>query len=102
MFRALPEPDKLEVFFKYWTCKEAYIKARGEGLSLPLDQFQVVPVAGQAAPLLVVEGDSHKASRWYLRELTPGPGYVAALAAEGEDWSLEQWHFSELAATEIS
>lgn len=37
--RALPEDRRLQRFFQYWTLKESYIKARGRGLSLPLDQF---------------------------------------------------------------
>ena len=95
MFRALPGTKKLEVFFLYWTCKEAYIKARGEGLSLPLDQFQVIPIPGDTTPLLSVEGDIQEASCWSLRELTPAPGYVAALAVEGKGWRLAQWHYSD-------
>ena len=94
MFRALTETEKLEVFFSYWTCKEAYIKARGEGLSLSLDQFQVVPKLGEAGLLLSIEGDLHEASRWSLRQLIPAPGYVAALAVEGKGWRLAQWHYS--------
>jgi 4'-phosphopantetheinyl transferase len=82
------------VFFHCWTCKEAYIKARGEGLSLPLDRFQVVLILGEAAPLLSLDGDPQEASRWSLRKLTPAPGYVAALAVEGQGWRLAQWHYS--------
>ena len=37
--RALPEKDKLDRFFLYWTLKESYIKARGMGLAIPLSQF---------------------------------------------------------------
>jgi 4'-phosphopantetheinyl transferase len=37
--RALPEAEQIERFFTYWTLKESYIKARGMGLAIPLDQF---------------------------------------------------------------
>jgi 4'-phosphopantetheinyl transferase len=37
--RALPENEKLDRFFLYWTLKESYIKARGMGLAIPLSQF---------------------------------------------------------------
>jgi 4'-phosphopantetheinyl transferase len=95
MLRTLPGTEKLRVFFRYWTCKEAYIKARGEGLSLPLDQFQIVPISDDATPLLSVKGDPQEASRWSLRELIPAPGYAAALAVEGKGWRLAQWHYSD-------
>ena len=41
LFRSLPKNKKVEGFFKCWTCKEAYIKAKGKGLSIPLDGFHV-------------------------------------------------------------
>ena len=47
--RALPEDEQPVVFFDYWTLKEAYIKARGLGLALPLGQFTFHPAAGMRA-----------------------------------------------------
>jgi 4'-phosphopantetheinyl transferase len=82
IFRGTPAIEKLQVFFHYWTCKEAYIKARGEGLSLPLDQFQVGPILDEGHPLLSVNGDPKEALRWSIRKLIPAPGYVAALVVE--------------------
>ncbi len=79
-------------FFNCWTRKEAYIKARGEGLSLPLNQFDVSLVPGE--PAMLLKGGA-ETSRWALRELEPAPGYVAALAVEGHDWQLACWEWPE-------
>lgn len=93
--RALPINMRQEAFFACWTRKEAYIKARGEGLTLRLDQFEVTLAPGEPAALLSANGDPQEASRWSLRKLTPGPGYVAALAVEGHDWRLKCWQWAE-------
>jgi len=92
-FRSLAAGLRQEAFYSCWTRKEAYIKARGQGLSLPLDQFDVSLVPGEPARLLDVRGDSQDGHHWLLRELEPGPGYVAALAVEGHGWKLKCWHF---------
>ena len=86
--RALPIDLRTYAFFLCWTRKEAYIKARGEGLSLPLDQFDVSLIPGEPAALLSTHRGSHEALRWSLQELTPAPGYVAALGVEGHGWGL--------------
>jgi 4'-phosphopantetheinyl transferase len=91
LVRALAGSEKLEAFYQTWTCKEAYIKARGEGLSFPLERFHVVSSPDEATPVLQVEGDPQEASRWSMRVLVPGPGYAAALAVEGKGWRLTQW-----------
>jgi 4'-phosphopantetheinyl transferase len=89
--RSLPVEKQTEAFFNCWTRKEAYIKARGEGLSIPLDKFQVSLAPGQPARLLTVDGDPDETARWTLSELIPGPGYVAALAVHGRDWKGHCW-----------
>jgi 4'-phosphopantetheinyl transferase len=73
--------DELQAaFFRCWTRKEAYIKARGEGLSLPLHQFDVSVAADESRVLLATRPDASEASRWILRDLPTSPGYAAALA----------------------
>jgi 4'-phosphopantetheinyl transferase len=92
MLHALPAHLQTEAFFNCWTRKEAYIKARGEGLSLPLDKFDVSKAPPE--PILILESTrSRRDSRWSLVELAPGAGYAAALVVEGRDWQLKcgQW-----------
>jgi 4'-phosphopantetheinyl transferase len=74
MLRTLPTEDQRQAFFRCWTRKEAYIKARGEGLSLPLDQFDVSLAPGEPAAVLGTQRDPSEASRWSLRNLPPAPG----------------------------
>lgn len=90
-FRRLPEHLRREAFFKCWTRKEAFVKAVGEGLSFPLDAFDVSLTPGEPAALLGVRGDAQQAARWTLVELLPADGYVGAIAAEGRDWRLRCW-----------
>lgn len=91
--RALPVEARLKAFFDCWTRKEAYIKATGHGLSHPLQRF-TVSLAPGAAALLGTDDDAREASRWSLQELSPGPGYAAALAVEGHGWRLQCWEWT--------
>ncbi len=91
--QALPAGLQTQGFFNCWTRKEAYVKARGEGLSLPLDQFDVSLAPGEPAQLLHVAGDPQEAARWTLMELAPGPDHAAALAVPGHGWRLTCWQW---------
>lgn len=91
MLCALPEDQRLEAFFNCWTRKEAFLKAAGDGLTRPLDQFQVSLAPGEPARLLVVEQAPQEVLRWRLESLTPVSGYVAAIVVEGHDWRLRCW-----------
>ncbi|GAK51691.1 4'-phosphopantetheinyl transferase [Candidatus Moduliflexus flocculans] len=84
--RNLPETQKRQGFFNAWTRKEAYIKARGKGLYLALDEFDVRLDPAQPAQLLATRDDPAQASRWQMQALDPGAGYVAALVVEGGGW----------------
>ncbi len=81
--RSLPESLQTAGFYNCWTRKEAYIKARGEGLSFPLKQFDVSLTPGAAARLLDVKGSNTEVDRWTLAELEVGEEYVGAVACEG-------------------
>ena len=87
----LPAEQKVEAFFRCWTRKEAYIKATGDGLSLPLSQFDVSLAPGDGSALLATRPDGSEAGSWLLQEVSAGPGYVAALCGRGRDWVLNDW-----------
>jgi 4'-phosphopantetheinyl transferase len=90
---SLPDHVRHDAFFNCWTRKEAYIKAKGAGLSLPLDQFEVTFLSGDPAELLATQPDAAEAGRWRLRELDVADGYKAAIAVEGSQWRLVCWHW---------
>lgn len=92
---ALPTEQRSRAFFNCWTRKEAYIKALGDGLALPLDRFEVTLAPGEPAELVSIEGDRANTNRWSLQELYPGDGYVGAIAVEGCDWQMSCWQWSD-------
>ena len=85
---ALPEEERQAAFFACWTRKEAFIKALGAGFALPPDRFEVSLGAGEPPRLVAVKGMPGEAERWSLAAWEPRPGYVAALAVEGDGWRL--------------
>jgi 4'-phosphopantetheinyl transferase len=89
---ALSAAERVEAFFRCWTRKEAYIKATGDGLSLPLSQFDVSLAPGEANALRATRPDGAEAGRWLLREAPAGPGYIAAICVRGKDWKLKAWN----------
>jgi 4'-phosphopantetheinyl transferase len=91
--RALASDVQLQAFFNCWTRKEAFIKAGGEGLSLPLDRFAVSLAPGEPAEILTIDGERETAALWSLQEIRPGTGYVAALAVKGHNWRLKCWQW---------
>jgi 4'-phosphopantetheinyl transferase len=89
--RALASNRRNESFFDCWTRKEAYIKARGEGLSFPLARFDVSLIPGEQRVTLNVPEAPFEAARWSLHSLMPEDGYAAAIAVEGHDLNLKYW-----------
>jgi 4'-phosphopantetheinyl transferase len=93
VYDTIPEDERDAAFFTCWTRKEAYIKAVGDGLTMPLDCFDVTLRPGEPARLLATRGDPSQAARWTMRELDAGPGWLAALVVEGAgcDLRLFDW-----------
>ena len=84
IYRSLPEGKKEDVFFKYWTRKEAFSKTTGDGLLIPLEKFDVSNVTNKPVKLLTAEGDTNGSSQWFIYDLNIGPGCKAAFTVEGQ------------------
>jgi 4'-phosphopantetheinyl transferase len=76
-------------FYRCWTRKEAYIKAVGEGLSLPLDTFEVS--LGEQPEFLAFRDGRYQPAEWSLFDVSPADGFVAALAAHGAGFRLQTY-----------
>ena len=72
----VPRHAQSHAFFESWTKREAYVKARGEGLDWGGAPSETTPER-----------------RWSLFTILPAPGYVGALVVEGNGWLLRQWHW---------
>lgn len=83
--RGLSREELQAAFFRCWTRKEAYIKAKGEGLSLPLHQFDVSVAVNDCDALLATRPDPAEADRWTICDVPIGPGYVAAVAVATDE-----------------
>lgn len=88
---SVPALLRQKAFFTCWTRKEAYIKARGDGLSHPLNAFEVSVLPDQAARLIRTEADASEADRWSMHEVHPGHGFVGTLVAERGHWAVTHW-----------
>lgn len=86
---ALQPSERCRGFFRGWTRKEAFIKANGAGLSLPLDGFDVSLTLGEQNALQATRPDGREAALWSLREIDAGEGYEAALCVKGNGWVLK-------------
>ena len=93
---ALISPEiRHEAFFHCWTRKEAFVKAKGDGLFLPLDQFDVSLAPGQPAQLLNTRPDGEERQRWSLSALEVGYQYAGALVVEGPPIKLVNYWIAE-------
>jgi 4'-phosphopantetheinyl transferase len=92
-WQTVPAEQQSVAFFNCWTRKEAFIKALGDGLSYPLDGFEVSLLPGEKAQLRRVTADPTAVDRWSMMAIEAGDGYAAAVVVAGHGWQLScrQW-----------
>jgi 4'-phosphopantetheinyl transferase len=83
--RLISPQEQQQIFFRYWTCKEAYLKATGDGL-VQLEEIEISLTPNQPSQLLVSGG-------WNLRELTPAENFAAAVVVTGSNINLHCWEY---------
>jgi 4'-phosphopantetheinyl transferase len=74
---------RAKTFFKYWTLKEAYLKARGLGLSIPLDSFLIDIKENDEILLTVDAREDPRRNSWVLRSMQPTATHAAAICVDG-------------------
>ena len=79
----LPTGDQPPGFYRGWTCKEAYLKAWGTGLTFPSNRFSVDFLRTQRPRLVTTEMPDDQPGAWQFRVLPCFPGFAAALCHEG-------------------
>lgn len=93
---ALPESQRKAAFFRCWSRKEAYIKARGMGISIPLDSFDVSCAPGEPAALLASREAPHTVTSWELSTPTVPSDYAAALIVTRPPRRIRAYQWSAL------
>jgi 4'-phosphopantetheinyl transferase len=78
----LPSDQQHDRFFEYWTLKESYIKARGMGLSIPLNKFNILLLNNHGIGLEIDPELCDSATRWMFSQFRLAPEYLIAVCAE--------------------
>ena len=89
---ALPADAREAEFFRLWTCKEAFLKVTGEGLSRSTRSYEI-ELRGAGARLLWADGTPDAAQRYSVFPLEPGSGYAAAAFAEAQELALRRFRW---------
>ncbi len=94
LLNKIPREKKQTMFFRTWACKEAFIKAMGEGISsFPLKNFDVA-VDENSARIMSIHQDEQEAALWSCIAFDPIENYVAALAIKMSVEEIGLWKFS--------
>lgn len=88
--QSVAEGDRVRAFFTLWTRKEAFVKARGDGVCSGLEQFEVLLSVPRLAR---IHGDSQAAANWSMAEFPPVPGYSGAVVVHTPMCAVSFWNW---------
>jgi 4'-phosphopantetheinyl transferase len=93
LIESAPPAEKDLAFLTCWTRKEAYIKAVGRGLSIPLPSFDTFIPPGSPGRMLSADESPTPALRWWISDLPPIPSHVGAVALNGRPDKYSYWRW---------
>jgi 4'-phosphopantetheinyl transferase len=95
---ATPPEEQVQLFFRFWTAKEAYLKAIGTGLSGSLSEVEVVLNETQSRYLLTLPEAQPENSPWSLYPCSPETNYLGAIAINSDiqPQQISYWHWSKV------
>ncbi|MEL6917841.1 MAG: 4'-phosphopantetheinyl transferase superfamily protein, partial [Bacteroidota bacterium] len=96
---SLPKRSRHKAFYRCWTRKEAFIKAKGSGLSFPLDAFTVSLDTDEDAQILKTDWKMSERLHWNLLSFKPYPGYLGAVSVNGSFESVKYLDWNALEST---
>ena len=89
--QALPAHLRVPGFFACWTRKEAFLKATGEGLSFPLEDFSVTTHPDLDPEIEEIKGSTDEGKQWFLADVTVVDGFRATVARERSPYRVETY-----------
>jgi 4'-phosphopantetheinyl transferase len=94
LLKAADQSHRYELFFRYWTRKEAIIKAKGDGISFPMNKVDVAWINGRNFSPVLLPAVAKENKLWSVQDLFICHGYAAAVAVEGTGSDLTCLYYS--------
>ena len=93
--KKLPSDIQVKGFYRCWTRKESFIKAKAKGLSFPLDSFSVSIDSDDKAGLLETKWDKNEKDLWQLFSFSPQENYLGAVSVKGNIQNIKYYNFND-------
>lgn len=92
--KKLPKERHTEYFYRCWTRKESFIKAKSLGLTFPLDSFSVCINSDKKTELLETKWDINEKDTWKLFTFSPQQNYIGAVSIQGNVNAIEYFNLN--------